>query len=715
LARPEVKAPMPGQGELEGLPLLDHLDLERVVVVAGFGEVGPWGSARTRWDMEKDGKLSLEGLAELAWTMGLVVPNEKGTGFLDGDTKEPVADHELHARYEEKVLAHAGVRVTEPETVGFDPEALVRLVEVHLEKDFAFPVPDRDTAEALRRQDPEHTEVRLEAGRLMVVRRRGAVVRVPSSLRVDRRVTGQVPKGFDPVRYGVPREMAEQVDPVTLYCLLSTAEAFLSAGLEPEEVYRWLHPSRVGVTVGTGIGGMKKLHRLHRDFLEGNERQNDTLQETLINVIGGYIVQSYLGSYGPMSFPVGACATGGLSICEGTERILSGAADMIVAGGADDLSEAGLVGFSDMGATASADEMEARGVEPKHMSRPSDGRRRGFVEAHGAGVALLCRASVALKMGLPVYGVVAYAGTFADGLQKSVPAPGQGALAAACEVPVEGRDPNDACGFAERRRRVRELSRKRDELARLLGAAETDTLLAAARREHGHDFYRDRDDIAPLRGALAVFGLTPDDVGVVSKHDSSTQANDENEARLHSSLARSLGRTPGNPLHVISQKALTGHPKGAAASWQVNGLLQAMAAGALPPNLSLDDVSPELAAFGELVVSDEPLEIGWRRMKAGLVTTLGFGHVSALLCLTHPFLFWRMLSGEERAAYEQKVTRRQADATHKLQAVVSGRRPLFTSRQERPFAGNYGEAAHGAHETRVLLDGRARLEGERYS
>lgn len=108
-----------------------------------------------------------------------------------------------------------------------------------------------------------------------------------------RRGTAALRMGREPLwRASGPRE---QVDPVTLYCLVSTAEAFLSAGMTPEQLDAHLHPGRVGVTIGTGIGGMSKLKRLYRDFYDGAERQNDTLQETLINVIGGYVVQSFLG------------------------------------------------------------------------------------------------------------------------------------------------------------------------------------------------------------------------------------------------------------------------------------------------------------------------------------------------------------------------------------------------------------------------------------
>ena len=706
LSRPTLPLSMPTQAELEALPPLDHLDLEQVAVIVGMGEVGPWGSARTRWAMEQGRRLSLEAVLELGWMMGLVSPNPKGSGFVDSKSGEVVPEHEAHARYEAAILEHCGVRVVEPAVTGFDPRALPTLVEVRLEHDFRFPVPSRAMGQAVVDEDPAHnTLVQDDAGALFVVRQRGAVLKVPAALSVHRAVAGQLPTGWDATRYGVPKSLAEQVDPVTLYCLIATAEAFLSAGMSPEELLAHLHPSRVGCTVGTGIGGMAKLKRLHRDLFEGKDRQNDTLQETLINVIGGYVVQAFLGSTGPMSFPVGACATGGLSLAEAMDKLRTGQADLVVAGGADDLSEAGLVGFGDMGATADTDELAARGIEPRHMSRGSDARRRGFVEAHGAGVQVLCRASLALKLGLPVYGVLAFAGSSGDGLQKSVPAPGQGALSFAAErrAPEERRD-SGACGLVERRAELDRLEQERARLAAVVGEESATRMLADARRRLGHAFYEGRDDVSPLRGALAVLGLGANDVAVVSKHDSSTQANDENEARLHETVMSALGRDEDRPLWVISQKALTGHPKGAAASWQVNGLLQAMASSTIPPNASLDEVSDEMRAFPRLVWTDRPVQLE-RPILAGFVTTLGFGHVSALMCVAHPWLFWRMLSEEQRRAYGARLTPRHRRAEQRLQRVLSGREPLFTPREPR--------LSH-EDEARLLLDAGARL-GERAS
>ena len=79
-----------------------------------------------------------------------------------------------------------------------------------------------------------------------------------------------------------------------------------------------------------------------------------------------------------------------------------------------------------MGATAPSDELDALGIAPHEASRPNDVRRRGFVEAQGGGAMLVVRGDVALALGLPVQGVLAYASSHADGIQASIPAPGHG-------------------------------------------------------------------------------------------------------------------------------------------------------------------------------------------------------------------------------------------------------------------------------------------------
>src|SRR6202042_3906928 len=106
---------------------------------------------------------------------------------------------------------------------------------------------------------------------------------------------------------------------------------------------------------------------------------------------------------------------------------------------------------------------------------------------------------------------------------------------------------------------------------------------------------------SPLARSLAKLGVGADDIAVISKHDTSTLANDPNETELHERLAESLGRSDGAPLFVVSQKSLTGHAKGGAAGFQIIGLCQILRDGVVPPNRSLDCVDDELADSAHFV------------------------------------------------------------------------------------------------------------------
>lgn len=91
-------------------------------------------------------------------------------------------------------------------------------------------------------------------------------------------------------------------------------------------------------------------------------------------------------------------------------------------------------------------------------------------------------------------------------------------------------------------------------------------------------------EIAPLRRALAVWGLTADDIGVLSIHGTSTKANEENETKIWNEIFTTISRTPGNAVPIMAQKSLLGHAKGGSAAWQMIGLLQSVISGIVPGN-----------------------------------------------------------------------------------------------------------------------------------
>lgn len=627
----------PAWGEVTARP-------EDLVVIVGAGELGPYGSARTRFEMEVEDRLSAAGVLELAWTTGLVSWDATNRGWYDTETGEAVDEADIADRYEEAVRERIGVRRYADDGDMVDNSAPL-LASVYLDHDLTFAVSGEAEARAMRDADPEHTVIaRSEDGEWTVTRKAGTQVRVPRRMKLTRTVGGQIPTGFDPTVWGIPAEMVEAVDRVALWNLVCTVDAFLSSGFTPAELMRWTHPTLVANTQGTGMGGMTSMHSLYIDTLLGEAKPNDILQEALPNVIAAHVVQSYVGSYGAMVHPVAACATTAVSVEEGVDKIRLGKAEFVVAGGFDDLSVEGIVGFGDMSATADSAAMAAKGIEDRYFSRANDRRYGGFVESQGGGTILLARGDLAARMGLPVLGVVAYAASFADGVHTSIPAPGLGALAA-------GR-----------------------------GGRESQ-----------------------LATSLARLGVGADDIAVLSKHDTSTGVNERNESELHERLAAALGRSDGNPLYVISQKTLTGHAKGGAAAFQLIGLCQVLEGGVVPPNRSLDCVMDDLAEHEHLVWLREPLRTG--PLKAGLVTSLGFGHVAGLIAVVHPQAFVESLPADQREAYLARAEQRRIEGRARLVEAMYGGEALY----RRPAGRRLGDVDAREREAAVLLDPSARL------
>ncbi|SIS13188.1 type I polyketide synthase [Williamsia sterculiae] len=648
--------PPPARAPRSTAPAWPELDSSPadLVVIVGAGELGPYGSARTRFEMEVDEELSAAGVLELAWNTGLISwDTAPKPGWYDTESGDPVAESEIAQRYHDAVVERCGIRRYADEGAMVDNTSPL-LTSVYLDEDLSFTVATEAEARAFAAADPEKTVItaNAETGDWQITRRAGTEIRVPRRFHLSRTVGGQIPTGFDPTRWGISADMASSVDRVALWNLVATVDAFLGAGFDPSELMRWVHPGLVANTQGTGMGGMQSMRSLYVNTLLGEAKPNDILQEALPNVVAAHVVQSYIGSYGAMIHPVAACATAAVSVEEGVDKITLGKALFAVAGGFDDLGIEGIVGFGDMSATADSAKMADRGIAERRFSRANDRRRGGFVESQGGGTILLARGDVAAEMGLPVLGVVAWAQSFGDGVHTSIPAPGIGALGAA---------------------------------------------------RGGLD--------SGLAQSLSALGVSSDDVALVSKHDTSTRANDPNESDLHERLAGALGRNEGAPLFVVSQKSLTGHAKGGAAAFQLIGLCQMLRDGVIPPNRSLDCVDEKMREYPHLVWPTEALRFGERfPLKAGLLTSLGFGHVSGLIAVVHPEAFVATLDPDQAVDYRRRAAERGRSGAQRMLEAMYGGAPAYQRPKDRGFADTAPEADQ---EAALLLDpsGRRTVAG----
>ncbi|KAG7284350.1 hypothetical protein NEMBOFW57_010723 [Staphylotrichum longicolle] len=605
------------------------VDPARTVVVVGFSELGPWGSSRLRWQMESAGRLTPEGYVEMAWLMGLIrhfdgpLRNEHYVGWVDAKTGEPVEDLDMERKYGEHIKAHSGIRFIEQDpTTGYDPARKETLQEIAVEDDLAPFETTLAAAEALRLKHRDKITITrsVENDTCRVQIKRGATILVPKAIPFEwGSVAGLLPDGFDPARYGIPQDLIQQVDPVTLYTLCCVAEAFYSAGIkDPMEVFQHMHLSELGNFVGSSMGGALKTRHLYRDAYLDQEIQADTLQDTYLNTTPAWVNMLLLGAAGPIKTPVGACATGLESIDSAMESITAGKTKMCLVGGYDDFREEESFGFAKMKATVDVAAELARGRLPSEMSRPTAESRAGFVESHGCGVQLLCRADVALEMGLPIYAILAGSAMAADKIGRSVPAPGQGILTFARETEHIPHLPLCATPMPPTHDAF-----PSDESDYVLASASTPPAAASPWTPVSDRALSSTS--SPLRSALSNWGLTINDLDFASLHGTSTKANDLNEAEvLHTQLAH-LGRTPGRPLWAICQKSITGHPKAPAAAWMLNGCLQVLDTGLIPGNRNADSVDPALRKFHHLCYPTQTVQLAAPGPKAFLLTVVRDG------------------------------------------------------------------------------------------
>ncbi|MBS3916497.1 MAG: beta-ketoacyl-ACP synthase II [Sulfuritalea sp.] len=225
------------------------------------------------------------------------------------------------------------------------------------------------------------------------------------------RIAGEV-KGFDVTAYLPPKE-ARRMDVFIHYGMAAGAQAIQDSGLTvtPENA------TRIGVNIGSGIGGLPMIEDTHNDFLNGGARKISPffIPGTIINMISGNLSIMF-GLKGPNLAVVTACTTGLHAIGTGFRMIQYGDADVMVCGGAEStVTPLAIGGFS------SAQALSTRNDDPVTASRPWDKGRDGFVLGEGAGVLVLEEYEHAKKRGARIYAEIAGFGMSGDAFHMTAP------------------------------------------------------------------------------------------------------------------------------------------------------------------------------------------------------------------------------------------------------------------------------------------------------
>ena len=225
------------------------------------------------------------------------------------------------------------------------------------------------------------------------------------------RFAGEV-KGFDVEQY-MPAKEARHMDTFIHYGMAAGIQAWADSGIEVTEQ----NAERIGVIVGSGIGGLPLIEQTHADLVAKGPRRISPffVPASIINMISGHLSIRF-GLKGPSLAVVTACTTGLHCIGEAGRLIEYGDADVMLAGGAEStVSPLGIGGF------AAARALSSRNDDPKTASRPWDKDRDGFVLGEGAGVLVLEEYEHARARGARIYAELSGYGMSSDAYHMTAP------------------------------------------------------------------------------------------------------------------------------------------------------------------------------------------------------------------------------------------------------------------------------------------------------
>ncbi len=352
-------------------------------------------------------------------------------------------------------------------------------------------------------------------------------------------------QNFDPLSFIEKKELKKMARFI-YFAIAASDEALKTSGLviTPENA------ERVGVHIGSGIGGFDIIEREHSALLEGGPRKISPffIPAAIINLAAGQVSMRH-GAKGPNEATATACTTSAHSIGDSFRIIQHNDADVMIAGGTEAaITPMGVGGFGAMRA------LSTRNDEPEKASRPWDQGRDGFVIGEGSGILILEELEHAKKRGAPILAEIVGYGMSADAYHMTQPAP-----------------------------------------------------------EHEGGF-------RVMRNAVRDAGITPNAIGYVNAHGTSTPIGDTLEAHA---IRNFFG---DHKVPVSSTKSMTGHLLGGAGGLEAAITVLALRDQILPPTINLENPDPETMGMDFVPNQSRKAEFEY-----ALSNSFGFGGTNGAL------------------------------------------------------------------------------------
>lgn len=230
----------------------------------------------------------------------------------------------------------------------------------------------------------------------------------------DTKIAGEV-KAFDALAFLNKKEI-RRLDDFIIYSIAASEMAIADAGLTIDDSIS----ERIGVIIGSAIGGLSTIEKEHVNILQGGPKKMSpfTIPAVLANLAAGHVSIRFK-TKGPVSCTTTACASGTHAIGDAARLIFDNYADVMIAGGSDAaVCHLCIAGFNAMRA------ISVRNEEPEKASRPFERDRDGFVVSEGCGIVIIEELSYALNRGAKIYAELAGYGSTSDAFHMAAPPPG---------------------------------------------------------------------------------------------------------------------------------------------------------------------------------------------------------------------------------------------------------------------------------------------------